>query len=63
MNNIESLLNLSAYINTEDVLAVPEPPTKRIALLFVDDLGYFNIRFIISSALNESIVGINNYEN
>ena len=54
-----SLLNLLAYIKTEEVFAVPEPPTKSTALLFVEDFGYFMMKFNNNSALKESMVGIN----
>jgi len=53
-------LNLLAYINTDEVLAVPLPPTNKIELLHIAVLGYIKIKFISNSALNESIVGINN---
>jgi len=39
LNNITSGLNVCAYIKTDEVLAVPDPPTKRIALLHNEDLG------------------------
>jgi hypothetical protein len=59
-------LVFSEYINTELVLAVPDPPTNKTALLhngYLVALGYNKIALINNSALNESNVGNNNYAN
>ena len=60
MNNIFSLSNLFANINTDEVLAVPEPPTNKTALLQRAVLGWVKIRLVRISDLKESTVGINN---
>jgi len=58
LKSMISCLNVSLYISTEDVLAVPEPPIKRIALLQRVLLGWLRIKSISNLALNESTVGI-----
>lgn len=63
LNSIISLLNLSEYIRTDDVLAVPEVPINITALLQILLFGYFKIESNIILALNESKVGIKVYEN
>jgi hypothetical protein len=50
-------------MSTEDVFAVPLPPTNNTALLLIDVFGAFNMKFKSNSARNESMVGINNCEN
>lgn len=63
LNNITSLLNLSEYISTEEVLAVPEVPISRTARLHKLLFAYLKIESKIILALNESKVGIRVYEN
>ena len=58
MNNITSLLNLSEYISTDEVLAVPEVPINITDLLQRLLFDYFKIASKIIFALKESKVGI-----
>jgi len=60
LKSIFSLLNLAQYSNTDEVLAVPEPPINKQQLLHKVLLGYLRIKSSKSSALNESKVGNSN---
>ena len=63
LKSILSLLNFWAYMRTDDVLAVPLPPTRSTALLQMAVLGYIMMKFMSNSALIESMVGISSWEN
>lgn len=63
LNNMISLLNLSEYMRTEEVLAVPEVPINSTARLHKLLFGCFKIESKIILALKESKVGIRVYEN
>jgi len=60
LNNIFSLSNLFANIKTDEVFAVPDPPTNNTALLQRAVLGWVKMRLVRISDLKESTVGINN---
>ena len=60
--------NFWDHINTDDVLAVPEPPIKRTPFCTkaVDEwigLGWLRIVFVKNSTLKESSVGSKSWEN
>jgi|NOAtaT_6_FD_contig_31_8517713_length_427_multi_2_in_0_out_0_1 hypothetical protein len=58
LNNMTSLLNLSEYMRTEEVFAVPEVPISRTARLHKLLFCCFKIESRIMLALKESKVGI-----
>lgn len=58
-----SLLNLVAYMRTDDVLAVPEPPINKAAFWQVLDFGCLRTKFNNFSTMVESLVGNKIYEN
>jgi len=67
--SITALSNLSVYIKIVDVLAVPDPPTRRVflrpgSILFgLLITGNYEILSIMYSVLVESEVGMRSYEN
>ena len=63
LKSITSLLNLSEYMITEEVFAVPEDPMSKTALLQMLLLFCFRIESKIMLALYESKVGIKVCEN